>query len=132
MSREQNTVCMFVNGQAMRGGPLNDALVNATFRGPTRTAAKYRFYSFNDEFPGLCTADGDEGWHVPGELYEVTYADLYRDLLPREPEELELSVVQLENGSHSLSMVCRREPVDMEAQEITVAGGWREHLGITI
>lgn len=124
-----DTVLMFVNGQAMTGGPLNDALASARFVGSARTAPTYRFFSFGDVFPGLAPVP-DGGWSVPGEIYEMTYAELRENLLPREPAELELSVIQLEDGRGALSMVCRALPSsDAQAREITVPGGWREHLG---
>ena len=124
----QSTVVMFVNGQAMTGGELHDALSSARFLGPVRTAPRYRFYSFGEEFPALHLVDSS-GWSVPGEIYELTYADLRDALLPREPAELELSVIELEDGRGSLSMVLRGDPEDYPAaHEITCAGGWREHL----
>ena len=124
-----DTVLMFVNGQAMSGGPLNDALASARFVGRVRTAPAYRFFSFDDVFPGLARVQGG-GWSVPGEVYEVTYAELREKLLPREPAELELSVIELEDGRGALSMVCRSLPSsEAQAREITVPGGWRQHLG---
>ena len=123
-----DTVTMFVNGQAMSGGELNDALASARFLGPVRTAPEYRFFSFGDVFPGLAPVSRG-GWSVPGEIYEISYTDLRDKLLPREPAELELSVIRLEDGRGSLSMVCRELPIDHDdVREITVAGGWREHL----
>ncbi|MBN9759763.1 MULTISPECIES: gamma-glutamylcyclotransferase [unclassified Pseudonocardia] len=123
-----DSVRMFVNGQAMSGGPLHDALAGARFLGPVRTAPDYRFFSFDDVFPGIAPVP-DGGWSVPGEIYEISYTQLRRDLLPREPAELELSVIELEDGTGSLSMVCRTLPGATDAVEITAAGGWREHLG---
>ncbi|NKY34518.1 hypothetical protein HGA13_15760 [Nocardia speluncae] len=126
-----DVVLMFVNGQAMRGGSLNDALAGARYLGAVRTAPRYRFFSFGDVFPGLArVAEG--GWPVPGEIYEVSYTDLRENLLPREPAELELSVIELEDGRGSLSMVCRRPPVPGDpVREITAPGGWREHRSAT-
>ncbi|WP_067679648.1 allophanate hydrolase-related protein [Nocardia miyunensis] len=122
------TVIMFVNGQAMRGGPLNDALSSARFLGSVRTAPGYKFFSYDDVFPGLAPVS-DGGWSVPGEIYEVSYTELRAKLLPREPAELELSVIELEDGRGSLSMVCRRLPGSEDsAREITATGGWPEHL----
>ncbi|MFC5747727.1 gamma-glutamylcyclotransferase [Actinomadura rugatobispora] len=124
-----DTVLMFVNGQAMSGGELGDALAGARFLGPVRTAPDYRFFSFGDVFPGLVPAGRGAGRPVPGELYEVGYADLRERLLPREPAELELSVIRLEDGRGSLSMVCRDGVLGGEGvHEITAEGGWREHL----
>jgi hypothetical protein len=123
-----HTVIMFVNGQAMSGGELNDALTCARFLGPVRTAPEYRFFSFHDVFPGLAPVS-QGGWSVPGEIYEISYTDLREKLLPREPAELELSAIRLEDGRGSLSMVCREIPSDREnVYEITAAGGWRDHI----
>ncbi|MEV0551039.1 MULTISPECIES: allophanate hydrolase-related protein [Nocardia] len=122
-----DTVRMFVNGQAMRGGQLHDALASARFVGRVRTAPVYRFFDFDDVFPGLAPVS-EGGWCVPGEIYEVSYRELRDQLLPREPAELELSVIELEDGRGSLSMVCRRLPAgDDSVREITAAGGWHEH-----
>jgi gamma-glutamylcyclotransferase (GGCT)/AIG2-like uncharacterized protein YtfP len=123
-----DTVVMFVNGQAMSGGELNDALASARLLGPVRTAPEYRFFSFRNVFPGLA-AVSQGGWSVPGEIYEISYTDLLEKLLPREPAELELSVIRLEDGRGSLSMVCREIPSDREnVYEITAPGGWRDYL----
>lgn len=120
-------VIMFVNGQAMSGGPLHDALASGRFLGSVRTAPSYRFFSFDDRYPGLApVAHG--GWSVPGEIYAITYAELRDSLLPREPRGLELSVITLEDGRGSLSMICRGLPTAEEATELTAPGGWRAHL----
>ncbi|MBD0736734.1 gamma-glutamylcyclotransferase [Streptomyces sp. CBMA29] len=115
---------MFVNGQAMSGGSLNDALADARFLGPVSTAPGYRFFSVRDEFPGLHpVAEG--GVAVPGELYELPYAMLRDRLLPREPEELELGVIELADGSGSLSMRMRGAALDLPGvRDISDAGGW--------
>lgn len=119
---------VFVNGQAMRGGTLHHALASATFAGPAITAPRYRFYSVRDEFPGLFPTDVD-GHAVPGELYEVDYRTLRERLLPGEPPELELSVVELDDGSGSLAMRMRAEALDAAGvTDISDRGGWRAHL----
>ncbi|HET7386201.1 MAG TPA: gamma-glutamylcyclotransferase [Arthrobacter sp.] len=122
------TVRMFVNGQAMKGGPLHDAVAAATFLGRVATAARYRFFSVRDEFPGLFPVPQD-GYSVPGELYEVSYTRLREELLPREPEELELAVIELADGRGSLSMRMRESALDMpDVTDISEAGGWERHL----
>ncbi|MGI5272381.1 allophanate hydrolase-related protein [Nonomuraea sp. CA-218870] len=119
---------MFVNGQAMSGGSLNAALAGARFLGPATTAPRYRFYSVRDEFPGLHPV-GEDGHAVPGELYEVTYEILRDHLLPGEPPELELGVIELADGSGSLSMRMRAEALEAPGvTDISEAGGWRAHL----
>ena len=60
-----SAVRMFVNGQAMSGGSLSDALAGGRFLGAANTAPRYRFFSVRDEFPGLFrVADG--GVPIPG------------------------------------------------------------------
>lgn len=119
---------VFVNGQAMRGGTLHHALADATFAGPATTAPRYRFYSVRDEFPGLHPTDVD-GRAVPGELYEVDYRTLRERVLPGEPPELELGVVELDDGSGSLVMRMRADALDAPGvTDISDRGGWRAHL----
>jgi hypothetical protein len=118
---------MFVNGQGMSGGEFNDSFAEAVFLGEVRTAPKYRFYSVRDVFPGLHPAKAD-GRSVPGELYELPYLMLAERLLPREPGELELTIVELEDGSGALSMRMRDAAVPApDVIDISDAGGWRAY-----
>lgn len=120
-------VRMFVNGQGMSGGEFNDSLSEATFLGEVRTAAKYRFYAVRDTFPGLHPTTTD-GCSIPGELYELPYLMLAERLLPREPAELELSIIELEDGSGALSMRMRDAAVaSSDALDISDVGGWRAY-----
>ncbi|ONH32659.1 hypothetical protein BL253_04635 [Pseudofrankia asymbiotica] len=119
-------VRMFVNGQAMSGGSIHAPLTDARFLGRAWTAPRYRFWSFRDEFPGLEPVSTD-GWSVPGELYAVSYAVLRERLLPLEPPELELAVIELADGSGSLSMRVRAEAL-AGAVEIRHPDGWHGHL----
>lgn len=122
-------VRMFVNGQAMRGGTLNDALRDAHFLREQRTAARYRFYSVRDEFPGLYPTDPRNGARIAGELYQISYAELRQKLLPREPPELELAVIELEDGSGCLSMRMRDSSLTQsDVEDITSYGGWRAYM----
>lgn len=121
-------VKMFVNGQAMSGGQISAGLRNARFLGPTHTAPGYRFYSVRDDFPGLVPVM-QGGASIFGELYEVSYTALRSELLPLEPPELELSIVELADGTGSLSMVMRAEALTMEGiEDITAHGGWHSYL----
>jgi gamma-glutamylcyclotransferase (GGCT)/AIG2-like uncharacterized protein YtfP len=123
-----DTVRMFVNGQAMRGGSLHDALAGARFLGPALTAPRYRFLSVRDEFPGLYPV-GKHGVAVPGEVYEMPYAMLRDQLLPREPGELELGVLELAGGQGALSMRMRAWALDSAGvTDISGAGGWHAYL----
>lgn len=121
-------VTMFVNGQAMSGGTLNDALHRAKFLGKVDTAPKYRFFSVRDEFPGLHPVTTG-GFVVPGELYAVEYDVLREELLPREPEELELGVIELADGTGSLSMRMRENSITAPGvTDISEHGGWLTYL----
>jgi gamma-glutamylcyclotransferase (GGCT)/AIG2-like uncharacterized protein YtfP len=119
---------MFLNGGAMRGGPLHHLLLGAPLLGRVRTAPRYRFYSVRDEFPGMRFV-GDGGNRVEGELYELAEEVLRDSLLPAEPAELELGVIELEGGGAAFAMVLRP---GVEGQpgvdEIVEPGGWRDHL----
>lgn len=121
------TVNMFVNGQAMSGGSLNHALAGAEFVGPISTATRYRFYSVRDEFPGLDPVDTG-GAAVPGELYRVSYILLREQLLPREPPELELTIIELADGSGSLSMRMRDGASGGDGVVDITGRGWLEYL----
>lgn len=119
---------MFVNGQAMSGGEISQGLSKARFIGAISTAAMYDFYSFRDEFPGL-KFNNVSGFSIPGELYAVTYDILFNDLLPLEPPELELSVIQLSDGSGSMAMVVREGTQSLTGvSNISASGGWRSYL----
>lgn len=121
---------MFVNGQAMSGGSINFALERARFLGTAETAPRYRFHSFRDEFPGLrACAERERGFVVPGEIYEVSCEILRESLLPNEPPELELTVIELSDGSGSLSMCMRDGTANgVGVVDISDRGGWRAYL----
>jgi hypothetical protein len=119
---------MFLNGGAMRGGPVHHHIESVPLIGELRTAPKYRFYSVRDEFPALvATVAG--GAAIMGELYDVPIDMLHHSLLPAEPPELELGTIELGNGLVSFAMLLRREVVERGAGliEITKYGGWRAY-----
>ena len=131
MTPDTHSTRMFVNGQAMSGGSLNGPLSGAgRLLGAVRTAGSYRFWSWRDEYPALQpVAHG--GWNVPGELYAVPFEVLRNELLPREPPELELGVIRLEDGSGALSMRLRDgvSPEQPDWSPIPYGLGWRAYLG---
>ena len=98
---------MFLNGGAMRGGPLNHLLGDSPLIGRVRTAPLYRFYSIGEAFPALDAVEAG-GVSVLGELYDTDWSVLRDMLLPTEPAELELGVIELDDGIGCLSMVRRR------------------------
>lgn len=97
---------MFLNGGAMRGGPLNHLLGDSPLVGRVRTAPRYRFYSVDDRFPALDEVE-QGGVSVVGELYDADWSVLRETLLPTEPAELELGIIELEDGKGCLSMIRR-------------------------
>lgn len=124
-------VFMFLNGGAMRGGPLHGMLRGAPLVAETSSAPSYRFYSVEDRFPAMDSVPvGSAGYPVAGEVYDVSLDVLHDSLLPAEPEELELSVIRLADGRASFAMVLRRtmrgNPALIDISEI---GSWRRYRG---
>jgi gamma-glutamylcyclotransferase (GGCT)/AIG2-like uncharacterized protein YtfP len=120
-------VLMFLNGGAMAGGPLHPLLRGAPLVGATRTAPRYRFWSVGGRFPALQPVESG-GVAVAGEVYDVPLAVLRGSLLPAEPAELELGVIELADGRSCLGMLLRRpvpEPADLH--DISDHGSWREY-----
>ncbi|MEU3567508.1 gamma-glutamylcyclotransferase [Kitasatospora sp. NPDC036755] len=118
---------IFFNGQAMVGGPFH-AKVSDALIGPARTASGYRFFSIDDVCPGLLR-DPAVDTAIEGELYDISLERLRDVILPGEPRELELGVIELEDGSACLSMLLARGEVERGVhREITHHGGWRTYL----
>lgn len=124
-------VNMFLNGEGMRGGGVHHHIASAPFVGEARTAARYRFFSVNDEFPGLWPVD-DGGYVIEGEVYDIPLEMLRDELLPNEPPELELGVIELADGTASLSMILRRSEYESgRHRDISAYGGWRGYRART-
>ncbi|KJS59413.1 gamma-glutamylcyclotransferase [Streptomyces rubellomurinus] len=118
---------IFFNGQAMVGGPFH-AKVSDALIGPARTAPGYRFFSIDDVCPGLLR-DPAVDTAIEGELYDISLERLRDVILPGEPRELELGVIELEDGSACLSMLLARGEAERGVhREITHHGGWRSYL----
>ncbi|WP_436775486.1 allophanate hydrolase-related protein [Yinghuangia sp. YIM S09857] len=119
---------MFLNGQAMEGGPFHHHLKGAPLVMKTRTAPGHRFFSIADRCPGLLP-DPSVDTQIEGEVYEVPMEVLRDELLPTEPAELEFGIIKLEDGSASFSMVLRVGELETgKHREITEFGGWRNYL----
>ncbi|WP_394848662.1 gamma-glutamylcyclotransferase [Pendulispora brunnea] len=119
---------MFLNGQAMEGGPFHHHLKGAPLVMKTRTAPGYRFFSVRDTFPGLYP-DASVDTSIEGEVYDVPEETLRDDLLPNEPPELEFGIIKLADGSSSFSMILRRSELESGGhREITSFGGWRNYM----
>lgn len=98
---------IFLNGGGMRGGPLHHQLQGAPLVRAARSAPKYRYYSVGDRFPAMDeVASG--GVAVVGEVYDPPLEVLRDHLIPAEPEELELGIVELDDGSACLATVLRK------------------------
>ncbi|SFO83852.1 hypothetical protein SAMN05421810_101128 [Amycolatopsis arida] len=118
---------MFLNGGAMRGGPLHDELRGAPLVAVARTAPRYRYFSVGDRFPAMHGVERGGG-SVVGEVYDVPLAVLRDHLVPAEPPELELGVVELADGAACLATVLRRSAVDgPDLVDITEYGDWRTY-----
>lgn len=117
---------LFCNGEGMRGGAVHANLSGETFLGEATTAPRYRFYSVRDEFPGVVDVGTAEGGAVRGELYDVELRTLLDRFLPGEPPELELGVVELDDGRAVLGMILRSEERGRH-RDITETGGWRAY-----
>ncbi|MQA02688.1 MAG: gamma-glutamylcyclotransferase [Streptosporangiales bacterium] len=122
-------VPMFLNGTAMRGGAAHDALQGARLVAEISSAPRYRFFAVRGEFPGMTPAvPGETGCRVAGELYELPLDVLRDSLLPTEPPELELGVIELANGEASLAMVLRDQFRGHHTlEDISALGSWREY-----
>jgi gamma-glutamylcyclotransferase (GGCT)/AIG2-like uncharacterized protein YtfP len=117
---------MFLNGGGMRGGSLHRYLLGTPLLRPARTAPKYRFYAVGGEFPAI--TPGEPGHSVVGELYDLPLEILRDSLMPREPRELELGLIELEDGTAALATVLRR-PYEQVAELIDISelGDWRAY-----
>jgi gamma-glutamylcyclotransferase (GGCT)/AIG2-like uncharacterized protein YtfP len=118
---------MFLNGDGMVGGSAHHTIEGAPLVGERRTAPKYRFYSVRDQFPALYPATEGDGQPILGELYDVPMKEL-RALLDTEPPELELTIIELDDGEMSFAMVLRDDEHSRGGhKDISAYGGWRAY-----
>jgi gamma-glutamylcyclotransferase (GGCT)/AIG2-like uncharacterized protein YtfP len=118
---------MFLNGEGMKGGQAYPHIAGSRFVGPRATAARYRFFAFGREFPGL-VLDDEAGASILGELYDVPMEKLAH-LLALEPRQLELSIVTLDDGELAFGMVVRaNQEISADAVDITEFASWRRYL----
>ena len=65
---------------------------------------------------------------MAGELYDVPLDALRDHVLPSEPHELELGVIELADGSSSFAMLLRRPYTShVRLTDITEVGDWRAY-----
>lgn len=118
----------------MRGGDLHHTISDHPFLGVVTTAPAYRFYSVRDEFPAL-ELTGSGGVGVEGELYDVPLGTIRTDFMPEEPDELELTVIELSDGRSVLAVGLRpglRESVPEQLTDISDHASWRRYRGLPI
>jgi hypothetical protein len=122
-------VPLFLNGEGMRGGRVHPHIARYPFLGEARTAPRYRFYVYEDRFPALWPVP-DGGVSVPGELVELPLEAVRDEFLPVEPPELELGVVELDDGSAALAVLLRPDvhACGTGLVDISDHGGWRAWL----
>ncbi|MFF3573196.1 allophanate hydrolase-related protein [Nocardia jiangxiensis] len=124
-------VLMFLNGDGMRGGRLNVQLDGAPLLRAARSAPKYRYYSVGDRFPAMI-ATAHDGRPVTGEVYEVPLEVLRDNLIPNEPPELELGLIELDDGTACLATVLRANLLGSpELIDISDIGDWRAYRGMS-
>ena len=121
---------IFLNGGGMRGGPLHSQLQGTPMVCQARSAAKYRYFSVRGKFPAMHESGSAS---VVGELYDLPLKILRDHLVPAEPAELEIGVIELEDGSAALATVLRDAMVDPlihsgDIRDISYLGDWREFL----
>ena len=122
------TVPLFVNGEGMSGGQVHYSIEGLPFLGAARTAPRYRFFSVRDEFPALWPV-GEGGVSIEGELYEVPLEVVRDKFIPAEPPELELSVVELDDGGSAMVVFLRKAAYESGEglKDISEHGGWRAY-----
>ena len=123
---------IFLNGGGMRGGPLHSQLQGTPMVCRARSAAKYRYFSVRGKFPAMHESGSAS---VVGELYDLPLQVLRDHLVPAEPPELEIGVIELEDGSAALATVLRdavlTDPSLLRSgdiRDISYLGDWREFL----
>ncbi len=122
-------VPLFLNGEGMRGGRVHPHIARYPFLGEARTAPRYRFYVYEDRFPALWPVP-DGGVPVPGELIELPLEAVRDEFLPVEPPELELGVIELDDGSGALAVLLRPDVHSRGTGLVDISdhGGWRVWL----
>ena len=122
---------IFLNGGGMRGGPLHSQLQGTPMVCRTRSAPRYRYFSVRGQFPAMHESGSAQ---VAGELYDLPLKILRDHLVPAEPPELEIGVIELEDGSAALATVLRDAALESgllqsgDIRDISYLGDWREFL----
>jgi allophanate hydrolase len=125
-----------VVGAHLSGEPLNHQLTDRGARlvATTRTAPRYRFYALPTDppKPGLLrtvdAAHDDPGaGSVEVEVWELDDTG-FGSFVAGVPAPLCIGTVELEDGSSVHGFLCE-ELATRHAPDITLTGGWRNHLG---
>ena len=120
---------VFVYGSLMSGLHNNRFLEDAEFLGPERIGGEGLALVDLGSFPGLIRSDhhdGDESYHIVGELYEVGADSLARlDRLEGVPRHYNRAEVCLGRGGYAIVYILNEgHPYDC----IVEGGDWRKHL----
>ena len=97
---------IFLNGGGMQGGPLHSQLQGTPMVCRARSAARYRYFSVRGKFPAMHESGSAS---VVGELYDLPLKVLRDHLVPAEPPELEIGVIELEDGSEVVVVATQLE-----------------------
>jgi len=117
---------IFLNGGGMQGGPLHGQLQGTPMLGRMKSAPKYRYFSVRGEFPAMHASGAAQ---VVGELYDLPLTVLRDHLVPAEPAELEIGVIELEDGGAALATVLRNEFLhSSDLTDISHLGDWNLYL----
>ena len=119
-----NKIVLAVNGSLMRGFALNENLqsVDARFIRESKTSAKYRMWSIDDQYPAMQRVD-QGGQSLEVELWELSLEALVK-VLEMEPPGLCLGKVELVDSQWYFGILGESYIVQ-DKQEITGWGGWR-------
>ncbi|MFD9738139.1 gamma-glutamylcyclotransferase [Umezawaea sp. NPDC059074] len=117
---------IFLNGGGMRGGPLHGELQGTPMLYQATSAPKYRYFSVGDRFPAMHASGTGT---VKGEVYDLPLTILRDHLLPSEPPELELGVIELSDGAACLATILRPNYLTSpDLVDITHIGDWHAYL----
>ncbi len=113
------------NGTVMRGQPAHANIAGATFLAEVRTAAAYRLYSIDDQYPAM-VRDDTTGFSIAAELYRVP-DEIWPEIRDSEPPGLYRGPVELDDGRWVEGMLGATELIKKRGSEITSYGGWVEY-----
>jgi gamma-glutamylcyclotransferase (GGCT)/AIG2-like uncharacterized protein YtfP len=113
----------FICGSALRGQPDHQNLLDATFVGEAKTAARYRMHSVRDQHPGIYEVPTG-GVALAGEIYELNDSQ-HANLMAGEPPDLYQAPIELDDGTQVNAMIYPRHLIEERGfKDISEFGGW--------